>query len=542
MTIDLTATEGPLKGQRFQVEEELLIGRTARGVNLPDPSVSLQHAKVRPSARGFALTDLESATGTSLNGDPVPPNRAMVIEVGDEIRIGDTLFVVGSRRDRMIRIILYSMVPGWILVLAAAVLVFVATGEPSTTLGLSTPVRTHEGRVGELTFPRAYLRTEGLQVGELALRQVTDIDNNGIDEIWLQAQGRERVVTFAADGSWVQLGNFPIGCHVLSNGEGDVQCAGALYRKMGTTYEEVAQTEPVGWLEGFERPPFDGPPEKQPPLPDGGPELLAGQTVAFRLAPGDLARVAGFLAERGITAPVHYILCEGTVPGLPAQALLEDGTARQLSYGCGKDLALGGPRADQYPETRIAALALSAQGRHRLADHVAYTHSGGEHGVFLDPDLHPVVAQLRTPARLTKGALALGLTTTPHVFDPIAKGDLPARLALEADFDRPADVVSARIVEPGDAFLSVGSCGRLQIHAASFRCATLRGCLPGYRFVRVRDIGCEAAPRHIVDSGYTTATWEGSSDALDVRVVVEAAGNPILRDVVSARVAARPRL
>jgi len=56
-------------------------------VSLADGQVSRRHAEVRPLGEGFAVADLGSMNGTTVNGVAV---RERELEDGDEIGIGST--------------------------------------------------------------------------------------------------------------------------------------------------------------------------------------------------------------------------------------------------------------------------------------------------------------------------------------------------------------------------------------------------------------------------------------------------------------------
>jgi hypothetical protein len=74
-------------GRRIPVAERpVVIGRLSScDIPLGDPQVSRRHAEVRRDAEGFALFDLGSTNGTSVNGSPVRERR---LSDGDELRIG----------------------------------------------------------------------------------------------------------------------------------------------------------------------------------------------------------------------------------------------------------------------------------------------------------------------------------------------------------------------------------------------------------------------------------------------------------------------
>jgi ABC transport system ATP-binding/permease protein len=54
--------------------------------------VSRYHARIDRSPTGYTLTDLKSANGTKLNGQPIPANTAMKLTHGDRIEVGSMLF------------------------------------------------------------------------------------------------------------------------------------------------------------------------------------------------------------------------------------------------------------------------------------------------------------------------------------------------------------------------------------------------------------------------------------------------------------------
>ncbi len=78
----------------------LTIGRGAsNGLVLADPRASRHHARLAVRGGLLVLTDLDSTNGTRVNGRSV---RELAIGVGDEIRIGDSMLVVGPVDDRAV--------------------------------------------------------------------------------------------------------------------------------------------------------------------------------------------------------------------------------------------------------------------------------------------------------------------------------------------------------------------------------------------------------------------------------------------------------
>jgi pSer/pThr/pTyr-binding forkhead associated (FHA) protein len=86
---------GPDVGLTAQVADlSVTIGRCDDcQLRLTDEHASMIHAAVEPIDDGWRVRDLESATGTAVNGSPVAEHRLMV---GDIIKLGVTLILFGS--------------------------------------------------------------------------------------------------------------------------------------------------------------------------------------------------------------------------------------------------------------------------------------------------------------------------------------------------------------------------------------------------------------------------------------------------------------
>ena len=87
----LLALGGPLGKSEFRFSAPLLIGRAASNpICIEDPGVSPLHCKIAHQGDGFLLTDLDTASGTFVNGIPV---RQRLLAPGDQIAIGGCLFL-----------------------------------------------------------------------------------------------------------------------------------------------------------------------------------------------------------------------------------------------------------------------------------------------------------------------------------------------------------------------------------------------------------------------------------------------------------------
>jgi len=86
----LIATSGPLAGRKFPVRTRVSIGRgSGNYIQLASAQVSRKHAIVEKRGDSFALTDLGSRNGTSLNGKPV---QSHLLHRGDRISIDEYSF------------------------------------------------------------------------------------------------------------------------------------------------------------------------------------------------------------------------------------------------------------------------------------------------------------------------------------------------------------------------------------------------------------------------------------------------------------------
>jgi Nif-specific regulatory protein len=93
----LAVLSGPLRKSEFPVAGVLSIGRNAsNSICLEDASVSPSHCRIASNNDRFLLTDMDSASGTFVNGIPV---KQRVLAPGDQIAIGASLFVFEVERS-----------------------------------------------------------------------------------------------------------------------------------------------------------------------------------------------------------------------------------------------------------------------------------------------------------------------------------------------------------------------------------------------------------------------------------------------------------
>jgi pSer/pThr/pTyr-binding forkhead associated (FHA) protein len=90
--ISIVFSEGPLAGQRVELDREMTLGRTECDVTLDDHQVSRRHLVLRPSDGELFVEDLGSTNGTVVDGERIdaPKNVAD----GAVIHVGTSEFIV----------------------------------------------------------------------------------------------------------------------------------------------------------------------------------------------------------------------------------------------------------------------------------------------------------------------------------------------------------------------------------------------------------------------------------------------------------------
>jgi len=82
----LIAQEGPLKGQRWQISQTIVLGRESTcDVTIVDRQISRFHARLTPTSEGVILEDLGSKNGTYLNSALL--SAPVVLQDGDVLSV-----------------------------------------------------------------------------------------------------------------------------------------------------------------------------------------------------------------------------------------------------------------------------------------------------------------------------------------------------------------------------------------------------------------------------------------------------------------------
>jgi transcriptional regulator with GAF, ATPase, and Fis domain len=92
----LLAISGPLRKSEFPIGLEIAIGRDAdNSIRLEDPAVSPQHCRIASHGDRLTLTDMDSHSGTFVNGIPVNHRE---LRSGDEIAVGNSVFLLETEK------------------------------------------------------------------------------------------------------------------------------------------------------------------------------------------------------------------------------------------------------------------------------------------------------------------------------------------------------------------------------------------------------------------------------------------------------------
>jgi hypothetical protein len=87
----LIVKEGPLAGQRLELEHEVVVGRANADITIGDPELSRRHAVLRPGEHALEIEDLGSLNGTWVNGRRI---ETTTLAPGDLVKIGDSVLQV----------------------------------------------------------------------------------------------------------------------------------------------------------------------------------------------------------------------------------------------------------------------------------------------------------------------------------------------------------------------------------------------------------------------------------------------------------------
>lgn len=91
------------ESRTFRLEGTLTVGRAPENdVVLEAPSVSRRHASLRIEGTTVYFTDLGSANGSLVNGQPAIPNQPLPVAPGDRVSIADTTLVLAIEAETLV--------------------------------------------------------------------------------------------------------------------------------------------------------------------------------------------------------------------------------------------------------------------------------------------------------------------------------------------------------------------------------------------------------------------------------------------------------
>ncbi len=543
--IDLVVLEGPLAGQRLALDphQSLLLGRSTRGVHLVDPLVSIEHAEVVWENDCYFLLDLRSATGTFIDGQPIGAAPVRLVP-GMVISIGESAFLVEARQE----------LPAWAVPLAFGSLA-VAIGCAYLMSSWTQPVRYDPVlpspspiAAGQVTYPSlelpiAFIRHAGQDHRTMAIRRVTDFDNDGVSEVWFGTQAREWVISFDDAGAWRQIAALPAGCR-------DVQGVGMPVLRCGADswhYDPAARVYTLSVSEGvtawIRRPP-DPPPSKDA---KAAPAVLLPPAEPGALIPvagtlGSPEMLAGFLADRGVTEPIHYLVCEGALPDVRPYVVTQAGEQVPLPVGCIRSIELSGT----FPKTAIGeeqpmVLAVTSTGRSLFLRDLAASWGGNDVGLFLTVKQRALLdAASQEPVRLGTVLVDLIGARAERAFAAVAAETPIAshrRLLTGAASASPPATIS-ELPGTGTYRVDPPGCHEVMVVTRPWNCASSQWCAEGSEFAEVRQVGCGRS--EVLFRGYyANGSWRGSSDGIEVELQVDGVAHAEGFDVLRSRVGVR---
>jgi hypothetical protein len=566
--LDLVVLNGPREGEVVQLDpsRSLHLGRSVKGYQLVDPLVSLNHAELQWEGDCYWLEDLGSATGTFVND--VRVDKPVMVMAGMRVRLGETVIEVRNRP----RATLYraAAVVGIVLVFVLAV----AQYRRSIVVEYDPKVEWYQpvkqgvlGASAVVTLPNAFIRTTGVDHRGITIDRVTDYDADGVDELWLSWKGGRQVVTFGMDGEWRVVGDLqpecrekartldeslPAECYVAQasikselpeackrygqvSGFPDLDCSGVTYRMVDNKYQIAGMEGVVAWMDPTELVKNEEA-SKKAKKDVFDVKVLDGAPVPYLFTLTKIPQLAGFLADRGVHEPIHYLVCEEAIPGMKPQVLTESGRIIQLGVGCLGEVDLIGPsRTSEFASLRPRMLAFTGIGAQQLVKDLAIYLSGGEDPAVMDKPSLKAFDNLRKAPVRKQGGIRVFFNGPEQIGNPVA-ADKPVEVRdrlVPTEFapPRPERAWSVTLLTAGR--YDVEGCSELDIRVTDWHCVFAKGCGEGDPFLQIRNTGC--GPGRPVIIPFKPGEHRYSDGVLKGKVVVEAEDNGRQIDVLRVR-------
>jgi hypothetical protein len=455
------------------------IGR-AGTLKVHDELVSIHHAQVFFDlvAERYVVRDLDSSSGTMVDGECIR-NDVRPIRAGTVLRFGSAAVRV-ERARRASRMLMWFAL---VFVVAVAAMLSCITGvtryNQVSTKVLHTQTTVFgqaEGPSKKVEVPPTWLRRHGLPWNPVIIDVTNELDSNPASELWITVGEKLAIVTFAEDGSWVDLGMIPLPFRRAELAAGRfpvLEAAGETWEMDPDegVYQPVKQDGVVVWYREEKRRAAPAPAEKAKaddhaePAATPGPFGLLGGPKPMKVARvpvKDTERLGQFFVERSVYGKVHYVICEGAFEGIRSQVVTSSGHIELPSPGC-----IEGLRLDANPESKIYgkpfAVALTPAGRRALVDDVLTFYAGEASALFLSAEDEEKIEGLRSdPGTLSAATRLLAGDARVVVSDPFPPGDarlpdVPRALEPAGRPHKPSPPAKSIVVEgPGTYEFELG--------------------------------------------------------------------------------------
>lgn len=540
--MDGTITDPP-DGIELDPARAVKIGRAGSSdIKIHDQLVEVHHARMYfdPGREHWIIEDLKSKNGTFVNGECLR-DGTRVVRPGTELRFGDARLKVHRSLWRL---------PWWALavgafagglVIIAAVLLFAFLQQTSEKEYIEVGrdgIMTPKGRLDRIETDPEFLRARGLS-WNLKMRRVSDGDDNGIDELWLDVNNQqELVITFDDEMRWIELGLMPLG-GVPSRSAGypeiDVRSERWRMDPRLNRYRPFEHDAPVVWYREEDAPPPPPPTKakgkgllgrnKAPAPAETPPEPLGLKPLkplkATRLSLRDETLLGQFLSDRGVHVPAHYIICELAFDGIAAQVLTYDGQIFPLDKGCIGELHMEGIAGQPY------AIALSPAGWRSLVDDVVTFYTGAPDGLFTDSKVRSFVEEARQDPGFLKTGRVFARPASPvpgHNPIPNVGEEAPGIHPLTPTKLHKAAKTATTVTIPGPdqpyeyPIGAPDSCEVLRVTLSSFEPggSPFRG-----NFATIEEVGC-GPPRTVLEVGYGAGIYPARVGSHEIRFAVDA--------------------
>ena len=139
-----------------------------------------------------------------------------------------------------------------------------------------------------------------------------------------------------------------------------------------------------------------------------GSRRIEGDDIPYLFTLSRPSQLAGFLEKRGVSEPIHYLVCEDAIEGIMPQVLTQRGEIVPLTVGCLSEIQLvGTTRQSEFADGLPSMVAFTGNGYAALKRDVKVYLSGDSSGLLLGrPQTKLMNALFKSPER-RQGAIRL---------------------------------------------------------------------------------------------------------------------------------------